>query len=170
MAAFTIFTPEAAIPDPPTLRTIAPRHINSDMHDRKPTEFGPDIALVAFWLILTAVPLLLSISDLFKLGLRPDLLEMTAVAVIFPLAVFVFVSRFRAKFDDRAFTYRHWGRTISVPYEDIDHILITNRTPVSKEAVGAFLVTHDGRRYAFWPKLFPRPAVERFMSLGEVRD
>lgn len=136
---------------------------------RRPETFAADKILVGFWMLLAAIPLLIGIYDLLKMGPRRDLLEMVALVALAPLAILIFASRFRASFADHAFVYRRWGRTISVPYTDIDHISIANRTPIYKAAVGTFLVTHDGKHLPFWPKLFPRRAVERFMTLGEVR-
>ena len=47
-----------------------------------------------------------------------------------PLLTLAFTSRFRAEFGERQFTYRHWGSTIRVPYAEIDHVEVTNRTRV----------------------------------------
>ena len=85
---------------------------------------------------------------------------------ILPLIPIVFASRFRATFTSNSFIYRRWGQTITVPYREVDHIEVANVTPLTKQAVGAFLVTTRGERLPFWPKLFPRQAVKRFFDLS----
>ncbi|WP_333605185.1 hypothetical protein [Novosphingobium sp.] len=132
--------------------------------------FGPDKILVGFWMLLTGIPCFIMTYDIAKFGPRADLVGALLLAAIVPSAILVFTMRFRATFSDTTFSYRRWGRTFVVPRVDIDHILVTNRTAISKEPVGAFLVTRDGQRYSFWPKLFPRRAIQMFLALGEVRD
>jgi hypothetical protein len=86
--------------------------------------------------------------------------------LVFPLLPVLFASRFRVTFSPNEFVYRRWGPTIRVPYSDISSVEATNVTPVSKQAIGAFIVTRDGARLPFWPKLFPKEAVERFFALA----
>ena len=131
--------------------------------------FGPDPVLVGFWVALVGVPLPLGILDLVRWGARPDVIQMLGISVLLPTMVLIFALRFRAVFSETAFAYRRWGKTFVVRYAEIDHIEITNRTRISGDAVGAFVVTKNGARFAFWPKLFPRKAIQRFMALGEVR-
>ena len=131
--------------------------------------FGPDPLLVGVWMVLVGLPLPIGVLNLIKFGPSPDLLGMLAVCVILPLVVLIFATRFRVSFSETEFTYRRWGATFVIGNADIDHIEVTNRTPGSKDAIGAFVVTKSGKRYAFWPKLFPRAAISRFMALGEVR-
>lgn len=132
--------------------------------------FGPDKVLVGFWMLLTGIPIFIVIYDIAQFGPRADLVVALLLAGLAPAAILLFTMRFRATFSDSAFSYRRWGRTFVVPRADVDHVLVTNRTAISKEPVGAFLVTRDGQRYAFWPKLFPRRAIEMFLALGEVRQ
>jgi hypothetical protein len=82
------------------------------------------------------------------------------------VAVLTFAGRFRATFTSTEFIYRRSGPTVRVRYSEIDRIEVTNATPVTKQAVGAFVVTRRGQRLPFWPKLFPREAVTRFFALG----
>jgi len=130
--------------------------------------FGADRALVALWLVLTGAPVPFIVFDIAKLGLRPDLLQFAVIALSLPVIVLVFTSRFRVEYSATHFSYRRWGATVCVPYADIDHIKIANRTRIERVPIGAFVVTRDGKSYPFWPKLFPRRAIERFLALGEV--
>ena len=131
--------------------------------------FGPDPVLVGVWVALVGIPVPFGIHNLVKQGPSPDLLEMLGVSVLLPTIVLIFALCFRASFSETTFTYRCWGKTFVISYAEIDHIEITNRTRISGDAVGAFVVTKNGARFAFWPKLFPRKAIQRFMALGEVR-
>lgn len=88
------------------------------------------------------------------------------VMLLFPLAPILFASRFQASFASTEFVYRRWGPTVRVLYSEIVRIEVTNVTPMSKDAIGAFIITKDGERLAFWPKLFPREAVKRFFALA----
>ena len=130
--------------------------------------FGPDKVLVGLWLLLTGAPVILAIW-LVSLG-HSDATEFLAVTLIPPLAVLTFAARFRVTFLKDRFTYRRWGPTIEVAYADLAHIEVTNVTPFQKSPIGAFLVTRDGRRLPFWPKLFPTPAVSGFFKLAPRQD
>ena len=129
--------------------------------------FGADPWLVAFWIALTGIPLPLSAWLLVRDGPNIDSLEMMACSAIGPVAVLLFTSRFRATFTTDQFEYRRWAPTIRVRYADIASIETTNVTPIARNAVGTFIVTHDGRRLPFWPKLFPRRATTRFFQLSK---
>jgi hypothetical protein len=86
--------------------------------------------------------------------------------LVFPLLPIIFACRFRATFAPSEFIYRRWGPTICVPLADIDRIEVANVTPLTKQPIGAFVVTRSGQRLPFWPKLFPREAVNRFFALA----
>jgi hypothetical protein len=129
--------------------------------------FGPDKALVGLWLLLSAIPVPIALFDV-SLG-HPDAFKVLAASLVSPAAVLVFVARFRATFTSERFIYRRWGATIEVAYDDLAHIEVTNVTRIQKTPVGAFLVTRDGRRLPFWPKLFPSRAVTRFFQLAPRR-
>jgi hypothetical protein len=90
----------------------------------------------------------------------------SAWTLVFPLLPVLFAYRFRATFTPTEFIYRRWGQTIRVPLSAIDRIEVTNATPIGKQAAGALIVTKQGSRLPFWPKLFPREAVNRFLSLA----
>jgi hypothetical protein len=128
--------------------------------------FGPDPALVCFWLILTSLPFFFSVFLIIRDGPRSDLLEMILASPILPIIVVVFTSRFRATFNADSFVYRRWGPTVRVRYADISRIETTNTTPIEKQAIGAFTITKQNERFPFWPKLFPRQAVMRFFQLA----
>lgn len=129
------------------------------------SSYGPDKVLVGFWALLCSPP-----AFVFAfLLLKSPTLEMTSqflVALTFPLLPILFAVRFRATFAPTEFVYRRWGPTIRVSYADIARIEVANSTPVSRESVGAFLITKDGKKLPFWPKLFPREAVKRFFALA----
>jgi hypothetical protein len=128
--------------------------------------YGADPLLAGFWVLLAAIPVPIATWGLVKNGATATSVEMVLVSLIGPLAVFVFTSRFRAVFHADHFEYRRWGPTIRARYTDIAAIEIANVTPVEGQPIGAFIVTRDGRRLPFWPKLFPREAVERFLQLA----
>jgi hypothetical protein len=131
--------------------------------------FGPDPLLVGFWIMLAAALIVVQLGDLALHSIRHNTALILVLCFALLCAVLVFSLRFRAIFSDNGFTYRRWGKTFSIPYSDIDHIAVTNRTLVTKDAVGAFVVTRNGDRYPFWPKLFPRRAIARFMAMAPVR-
>lgn len=131
-----------------------------------PQSYGPDRALVAVWLALSGMPLPPSIWLVVRDGFRSDLLQMLFVSAALLISVAVFTLRFRVTFTADSFVYRRWGPTISVRYVDISRIEVTNVTKIGRQAVGAFVVTKQGERYPFWPKLFPRDAVVRFFRLS----
>jgi hypothetical protein len=134
-----------------------------------PESYGPDPALVGLWLALAGVPLPLSAWLIFRDGFRPDLLQMLFVGALAPILVAVFTLRFRVTFTADSFVYRRWGPTIAVLYADISRIEVTNATRIEQQAIGAFVVTKQGKRLPFWPKLFPRAAVTRFFKLAGQR-
>jgi hypothetical protein len=126
--------------------------------------FGPDKALVGLWFVLVAVPVPICALAVLRgnsAGWAPLL-----ISLVLPAALVVFAVRFRVTFAEDRFIYRRWGSTTEVPYGQISHIEVTNITPVTKAAIGAFLVTRDGFRAPFWPKLFPTRAVTRFFELA----
>jgi hypothetical protein len=84
----------------------------------------------------------------------------------FPLTPILFASRFRATFASSEFVYRRWGSTVRIPYAQIERIEVTSVTPISKQPIGAFIVTTRGEKLPFWPKLFSSKAVRRFVALG----
>jgi hypothetical protein len=127
--------------------------------------YGPDKALVAFWTLVASPPAIIW-GYAFLTGPPSQAAFPFALTLIFALAPLLFASRFQATFAPKEFVYRRWGPTIRVAYEDIDRIEVANVTPVSKQPIGAFVVTRRGQRLPFWPKLFPREAVNRFFALG----
>jgi hypothetical protein len=127
--------------------------------------YGPDYALVAFWTLIASPPALISGYVLLR-SATPGMYFPFAITLILALAPIVFASRFRLTFAPSEFVYRRWGRTVRVPYSDIDRIEVTNVTPITKQPIGSFIVTKRGSRLPFWPKLFPREAVERFFALA----
>lgn len=130
--------------------------------------FGADPAWVAFWLGLAGLKVPVVIFDIIKYGLRPDMLSWTVSALLPPIIVLVFTSRFRVEYSATHFSYRGWGAKVCVPYADIDHIKIANRSIIERIFVRAFVITKDGKSFSFWPKAFPSRAVQRFLALGEV--
>jgi hypothetical protein len=127
--------------------------------------FGADPLLVGIWLVLTGFPIPFVIFIVVRDGFRPDIIQLLCVALSPPLAVLVFMLRFRVTFTANKFIYQRWGPTIEVPYADIAEIDVTNVTRVEQQPIGAFVVTKCGERHPFWPKLFPRRAVERFFLM-----
>lgn len=132
---------------------------------KEPRSYGPDKALVALWVLLYGLPVIPSTYLLLR-SPTWDAGELLSVALTFPLTQFLFMIRFRATFTSGSFVYRRWGPTITVAYREIDHIEVTNVTPISKQAVGAFIITRSGDRLPFWPKLFPQDAVNQFFDLS----
>jgi hypothetical protein len=132
---------------------------------RETTSYRPDPILVGFWMLICSPPALVT-GYLFAKAPSSSNLAQFAWTLVFLLLPLLFASRFRATFTETEFVYRRWGPTIRVPYSEIERIDVTNVTPVSEQPVGAFIVTKRGRRLAFWLKLFPREAVDRFCSLA----
>ncbi len=128
--------------------------------------YGPDPLLAGVWITLTGVAAPIWIMMALSRGSAGHLAPLL-ISVGLPLATAVFIFRFKATFTHEAFIYRRWGPTISVRYDDIAFITVTNTTPLAGEAIGAFIVTRTGERLPFWPKLFPREAVTRFFKLAE---
>lgn len=136
------------------------------------TSYGPDRILVGFWALLVSPPALVC-GFLFSKSPSHGNLTLFGWTLVFPLLPILFASRFRATFTTSEFVYRRWGRTIRVPYSQIDRIEAAGVSPFApepnapslKQVIGAYVVTKGGERYPFWPKLFPRDAVERFFSL-----
>ena len=131
----------------------------------EPRSYGPDKALVAVWVLLCGLPVIPA-AYLILRSPTWDAGELLLVALTLPLMQFLFMIRFRATFASGSFAYRRWGPTITVRYAEIDHIEVTNVTPISKQAIGAFLITRSGERLPFWPKLFPQEAVNQFFDLS----
>ena len=129
------------------------------------TSYGPDKALVGFWALLCSPPTFI-FAYLFAKSPTPDMAAQFLMTLVFPLTPIIFASRFRATFTSSEFVYRRWGPTVRIPYAQIDRIETTNLTPISKQPIGAFVVTTGAERFPFWPKLFPRDAVSRFFALG----
>ena len=132
---------------------------------RQPASYGPDAALVGLWAFLCSPPALVTGYLLIKSPSQNTLVPFLWTLCL-PLLPIVFALRFRATFSPAEFVYRRWGPTIRVPYADIASIEVANATPVTENAVGAFIITKGGDRLPFWPKLFPRQAVERFFALA----
>lgn len=130
-----------------------------------PTTYGPDKMLVAFWAFIVSPPALVCGWLLARSPSTATALPFLLAALL-PLAPILFASRFRATFAPTEFIYRRWGPTIRIPYSEIDRIEVTNVTPVAGQPIGAFVITKDGQRLPFWPKLFPRDAVTRFLALA----
>jgi hypothetical protein len=129
------------------------------------TSYGPDKALVGFWALLCSPPAFI-FAYLFAKSPTSDMATQFLFTLAFPLTPILFASRFRATFASSEFVYRRWGPTVRIPYSQIERIEVTNVTPVSKQPIGAFVVTTRGDRLPFWPKLFPSEAVNRFFALG----
>jgi hypothetical protein len=127
----------------------------------KAISYGADPLLVGFWALICSPAGFV----LFKAPAEGALVR-RVWWIAFPLLPVIFASRFRATFTSREFVYRRWGPTIRVSYDDIRSIDVTNRTAIAKDAVGAFIVTKSGSRLPFWPKLFPRQAIDRFFALA----
>ncbi len=136
--------------------------------DSQNDSYGADKILVGVWLALVGVPLPLYVGLALKRGGLEGLATPLIVSVALPLAVLVFTARFRITFAPDHLVYRRWGPTLKVAYRDIASIEITNTTAISGDAIGAFIVTRNGDRLPFWPKLFPRPAVNRFFRLAKA--
>lgn len=132
---------------------------------KKALSYGPDRLLVGLWALLCSPPALITGYLLLKSPTADTAVQFCSM-LVFPLLPVLFASRFRATFSPNEFVYRRWGRTIRVPYSDISSVEATHVTPLSKQAIGAFIVTKDGTRLPFWPKLFPKEAVERFFALA----
>jgi hypothetical protein len=132
---------------------------------KQSASYGPDKLLVGFWALLCSPPALI-FACLFVKSPTLDMAQQLLFTLTFPLLPILFASRFRATFTPTEFVYRRWAPTIRVPYANIDRIEVTNQTPISGQAVGAFVVTKDGARLPFWPKLFPQEAVNRFFVLA----
>jgi hypothetical protein len=131
----------------------------------EPRSFGPDKALIGLWSALCGLPAIIWLVVLLKLPTASNAgaFAFTLVVLLVPI---IFASRFRATFGPTEFVYRRWGPTIRVPLSEIERLEVTNVTPLSRAPIGAFVVTKDGQRLPFWPKLFPREAVNRFFALG----
>jgi hypothetical protein len=129
--------------------------------------YRADVALVALWLGLTGIPVPISFVVLIKQGLN-EAAPMIVASLIMPVLLFVFVSRFKVTFTEDEFIYRRWGPTIRIAYADIVGLQVTNVTPIERHAIGAFVVVKNGSRYPFWPKLFPKQAVQKFFQLGPL--
>ena len=156
------FPPKLAV----LVRPIA--DISGDAHSsgmKEPRSYGPDKALVVVGVLLYGLPIIPSAFLLLK-SPTWDAGELSLVALTLPLTQFLFMIRFRATFTSDSLVYRRWGPTITVPYQEIDHIEVTNVTPISKQAIGAFIITRTGDRLPFWPKLFPKDAVNQFFDLS----
>jgi hypothetical protein len=126
--------------------------------------YGPDKVLVAFWSLIASPPALI-LGYLLLRSPSSGTLAPFLLGLVVAFAPAIFASRFRATFAPTEFVYRRWGPTVRVPYSEIDRIEVANETPVAKHPVGAFIVTKRGSRVPFWPKLFPREAVQRFFAL-----
>jgi hypothetical protein len=137
-------------------------------HLRNIEEYGPDPLLLGFWMVLTTLPTIPWIYMAIRDGLSLTTASPIAYSLMIPVAVAVFALRFRVRFTDTSFVYRRWARTIEVDYSEIVGVHVTRRTPVEKAPIGAFLITGDGKAYPFWPKLFSRKAIRRFMALGPL--
>jgi hypothetical protein len=131
----------------------------------KRESYGPDKVLVAFWTLVASPPALIWGYALAR-GPASAPVFPFALSLVFALAPLIFASRFQATFAPTEFVYRRWGPTIRVPYAEIDRIEVANLTPLSKQAIGSFVVTRRGEKLPFWPKLFPREAVNRFFALA----
>ena len=132
---------------------------------REKSSYGPDWALVACWALLCSPPALAAAYDLLGDPTYDNLVGFCWL-LAFPAFPIAFACRFRATFGATEFAYRRWGQTIRVRYSDIDRIEVTNVAPISKQPIGAFLVTKSGERWPFWPKLFPADAVKRFFAMA----
>ena len=135
---------------------------------RQAVSYGPDPLLVGFWALIVSPPAWVEAYFLLKSPSYHGFVGFLWAAAL-PLLPVVFASRFRVTFAPSEFVYRRWAPTVRIPYSAIDRIEVANVTPLSREAVGAFIVTKDGVRLPFWPKLFPREAVRRFFALGLSR-
>jgi len=133
----------------------------------KSETYGPDVILVCLWVFLTGIPWPIAIYDAVKFGFE-NMAGLLVASAIVPLLVLVFAFRFRVTFTADEFIYRRWGPTIRVPYRDIVAIDVANVTPIEKQVIGAFIVTRNGKRFPFWPKLFPKAAVTCFFELAPL--
>jgi hypothetical protein len=132
---------------------------------KEAASYGPDPLLVGFWALIVSPPAWIGGYLLLKAPTYHAFVGFLW-SLALPLLPVVFASRFRVTFAPGEFVYRRWGPTIRVPYSAIDRIEVANTTPISKDAIGAFIVMQNGTRLPFWPKLFPREAVKRFFALG----
>jgi hypothetical protein len=115
--------------------------------------------------MLCSLPALISGYWLLHQASR-DALTAFAFSVALAALPLVFALRFRVTFTATEFVYRRWAPTVPVPYSEIAAVEVVNVTPLTKAPIGAFIVTKQGSRYPFWPKLFPRRAVEQFFALS----
>ncbi len=130
-------------------------------------EYTADAGLVALWLSLSSVPLPIAVTVWIERGWNVAG-ELFIASSILPVLLLVFVCRFKVVFTDRELVYHRWGPTIRIAYSDIAGLEVTNETPLGHQAIGAFVVAKNGTKYPFWPKLFPKRAVEKFFELGPV--
>jgi len=128
--------------------------------------YGADPVLVGFWCLLTGIPVILNLYSVVGHGVGANVVPWL-VSVAPPLLILGFATRFRVIFTADTFVYRRWGKTIRIRYDQIAKIEIANVTPGGKQPIGAFVVTHSGERFPFWPKLFPEEAVARFLRLAD---
>jgi len=127
--------------------------------------YGADPLLLGFWLALVSIPVPIAVWLVLQRGLSNEW-QILLASLIPPGLTLAFTSRFRACFTEDAFIYRRWGPTVRVAYREIASIEVANSTRLARKPIGAFLVTYQGERLPFWPKLFPRAAVERLLSLA----
>lgn len=128
---------------------------------KKETSYGPDPLLVGFWAFICS-----PIGFVLFKAPSDEIFARLGWLIAFPMLPVIFASRFRATFTSSEFVYRRWGPTIRVSYDQIDSIEVINRTPLAKDAVGAFIITKGGDRLPFWPKLFPRRTIGEFFALA----
>jgi hypothetical protein len=151
---------------PSSRRSAKPLPDRMALKQNAESAYGPDPLLVGFWCLLTSIPVIMDLYSVVSHGPHANVIPWL-VSVAPPLLTLGFAARFRVIFTADTVVYRHWGKTIRVRYDQISKIEITNVTPIEKQPIGAFLVTHRGERFPFWPKLFPKEAVARFTRLAD---
>ena len=147
------------------LAIIARSPQSNQMKEQEANSYGPDPILVGVWALLASPPAWMGSYFILTAPTYHAFVGFVW-SVALPLLPVVFASRFRVTFAQNELVYRRWAPTIRVLYSAIDRIEVSNATPITGDAIGAFIITKDGGRFPFWPKLFPRKAVQRFFALA----
>jgi hypothetical protein len=132
------------------------------------TTYRPGLWPVGLWIGMVGIPMPIAVANIILNGLSGDALAGVLQTSILPIAMAILVFRYRMTFTADTFVYRRWGGTIRVRYRDIDHIEVMQDARISQLPMWVLLVTKRGERLRIWLKLFPLPAVRRFMHLDRT--